>query len=166
MDLSAWLRQQIAMNNAVLYRNVGGIDVPVTLDEAGAELDRRLAGLSYAPRIISSSRVGVETLAAARAASVTAAETQRQSGATMTRAVIESEKGDKRGRPSTKCAKVMNQMIAGINAEKYTWEQLQGASQRWIKGEFDCHHNTYWKALAKINLANTPSTRLNSASAE
>lgn len=158
MQLSAWLREQIAVNGGVLHVCRDGVEVLVDLEEIAGELDRRLVGLSYSPRIIATSHSAVETLSIAQANDGAAAEMLRQSCITVAHAVVELGKGDKRGRPSIPRAKIMDQMTAGINAEKYTWEQLQGASQRWIKDEFGCHHNTYWKALAQINLANSPVT--------
>jgi hypothetical protein len=152
MQLSAWLRHQIVINGGALHAYRDGVEILVNLEEIAGELDRRLAGLSYSPRIIVSAGAPAETLSStASAKGSAAAEILQQSCLTVAHVGIESRKGDNRGRPSKIRAKVMDQMIDGLNTGKYTQEQLATATQEWIKAEFKCHHDTYRDALAEIS---------------
>lgn len=156
MELSAWLRQQIAVNGGVLHvRQVDGTEIEVNLDDIAVaeELDRRLAGITFWPRLVVDSHGAVESLSATRADSDAATESGQQSNVAASQMVVEICLERRRpGRPlSADFGRVAEEIIAGINSGEWTLEWLETeATQDWVKAQYGCSHGLFESVLEII----------------
>jgi hypothetical protein len=150
VELSAWLRQQIAINGGIVHVRRHGAEEPIGAEELASELDRRLDGLTFHVRLIVDSRSPVEALGFVQSDISSGMESLQQMIPVESKALIEVRQARGRGRPSTAVSRVINEIMAGVRAGTWTMGDLDAAKQSYIEERFRCHHRTFKRALALI----------------
>jgi hypothetical protein len=151
VELSAWLRQQIAINGGTVHVRRDGAEEPIGAEELVEELARRLDGLTFHVRLIVDSRSPVEALGFVQSDISSGMESLQQMIPVESKALIEVRQARGRGRPSTAVSsRVINEVMAGLSAGTWTMGDLYAAKQSYIEERFRCHHRTFKRALALI----------------
>jgi hypothetical protein len=152
MHLAEGLLEWIAINGAfVSIDNDDGSKTPLAGPELIDEIARRLAGLTITRRLSVDQHSPAEALSSLRAESL--AETERLQKALPVE--IKMPSGDWRrqgpGRPPRQLQRVINEIIAGKNAGRWTKNKIADWTQDALEAEFRCHHSVVERALALIH---------------